>query len=709
MAAKRRRASDIRREQDQMEEDALALLRESACGHADEVKKLLERRKGVAGVYGVDRDVRDDKTGRSPLHKAACHGHLACIKLLLEYGGNPGGRDFERATPLHLAAMNAHADCCKYLLQACGEKCDPDARTGLPDGSQTALHYLVLMARGEEDRDDCRRRVATVRALLFPPRVYRNKPASPQASGATALHGFRSHVMADFDTLTMHPLKALSTIHVGVQQQPRSEQDRDPRFNLTASARQASVAREASAALARASPRKAPRIFPPFETRRGPPADARFRRGMYPGPTTPDVLMQAKKALFGRPKKGGKKKSRKEQLAEEDLDFCFAWLPLNPVGRNREGKTAFDLAMDLGQRSLARVLAAAARDRKSVAARRLERATLKKQLKEEEEVRKAKAEADRARKRLLAGLSTGDDDAFKEKEGTEVTEAMGTGKGKNAAPCVAFQQGRCRRGDKCAFSHELGGAGGGMSAKQRQFLGVTKRRLMLQQVREEKKRKAEAKIKAREDALQAQIDEARASLATREAEVERLQQMNRHLEHSAEIARRRAAAATKAAAAGGGAGGVASASGLVLAAGASLTVDESGATVYRYTTPARRAWAAAEGGDTTLSWKMREWNTAVESAMELGSGSPQRVVRVAVDTTPSALFEDGEEPDEAAAADKEAAAGVAAAGGAGGGSGGDAAPTPTRRDYYALSPAKKIGITRDEYNSLCNSYFQMGM
>ena len=117
-----------------------------------------------------------------------------------------------------------------------------------------------------------------------------------------------------------------------------------------------------------------------------------------------------------------------------------------------------------------------------------------------------------------------DGGAFLEKEGTEVTEAMGKGTAKNARPCVAFQQGRCRRGDKCNFSHDLGGAGGGggkghMSAKQRQFLGVTKRRLMLQQVREEKKRKAEAKIKAREDALQAQVDAARAAVEERDAEV----------------------------------------------------------------------------------------------------------------------------------------------------------------------------------------------
>ena len=113
--AKRRRASDIRREQDQFEDDALALLRECALGHADEVKVLLDRRKGVAGVYGVDRDVRDDKTGRSPLHKAALHGHLPVMKLLMAYGGNPGGPSQFRGTPdcnesaaLHSYSLDAH-------------------------------------------------------------------------------------------------------------------------------------------------------------------------------------------------------------------------------------------------------------------------------------------------------------------------------------------------------------------------------------------------------------------------------------------------------------------------------------------------------------------------------------------------------------------------------------------------------------------------
>ena len=99
----------------------------------------------------------------------------------------------------------------------------------------------------------------------------------------------------------------------------------------------------------------------------------------------------------------------------------------------------------------------------------------------------------------------------------------------------------------------------------------------------------------------------------------------------------------------------------------------------------------------------------MQSEMQLAAGSPQRVVRVAVDPTPSALFEDGEEEEaEAEAAAAAAAATGETAGGAGAGSG-DGGSLPPRRDFYALSPAKKIGITRDEYNSLCNTFFQMGM
>ena len=38
---------------------------------------------------------------RTPLHYAAKHGHLDCIRLLLKYGADPNSRDGDGYTPLH--------------------------------------------------------------------------------------------------------------------------------------------------------------------------------------------------------------------------------------------------------------------------------------------------------------------------------------------------------------------------------------------------------------------------------------------------------------------------------------------------------------------------------------------------------------------------------------------------------------------------------
>lgn len=49
-----------------------------------------------------------DLQGRSPLHVAALHNAVDCVKLLLATGANLEARDTCGRTPLHAAASSGH-------------------------------------------------------------------------------------------------------------------------------------------------------------------------------------------------------------------------------------------------------------------------------------------------------------------------------------------------------------------------------------------------------------------------------------------------------------------------------------------------------------------------------------------------------------------------------------------------------------------------
>jgi hypothetical protein len=59
-----------------------------------------------------------DPIYQTALHWAARGGHLSTVKLLLSWGANPNFRDKTGETPLHKAAVGNYAACCSALLQA---------------------------------------------------------------------------------------------------------------------------------------------------------------------------------------------------------------------------------------------------------------------------------------------------------------------------------------------------------------------------------------------------------------------------------------------------------------------------------------------------------------------------------------------------------------------------------------------------------------
>lgn len=69
---------------------------------------------------GANPDVYDeeeDYLGRLPLSIAAKHGHLECIKILLQHGADVNDTDAEMDAAITLAAAGGHTECVRFLLQ----------------------------------------------------------------------------------------------------------------------------------------------------------------------------------------------------------------------------------------------------------------------------------------------------------------------------------------------------------------------------------------------------------------------------------------------------------------------------------------------------------------------------------------------------------------------------------------------------------------
>ena len=59
-----------------------------------------------------------DSLGLTPVHHAAALPSAACLRVLLETGGQPNCKDSAGRCPLHRAALCGRAECCRVLLLA---------------------------------------------------------------------------------------------------------------------------------------------------------------------------------------------------------------------------------------------------------------------------------------------------------------------------------------------------------------------------------------------------------------------------------------------------------------------------------------------------------------------------------------------------------------------------------------------------------------
>ena len=75
----------------------------------------------------VDPYIKDGKSGRTPLSRAAENGHEAVVKLLLAHGQvEADEKDGDSRTPLSRAAGNGHEAVVKLLLEHGAEADEKD-------------------------------------------------------------------------------------------------------------------------------------------------------------------------------------------------------------------------------------------------------------------------------------------------------------------------------------------------------------------------------------------------------------------------------------------------------------------------------------------------------------------------------------------------------------------------------------------------------
>ncbi len=93
----------------QNENESTLLHAAAACGDAESLKFLIDKRIGVNIA---------NKNGDTALHFAAQNGHLECVKMLIKNGASLNAENNYKNTPLNLAAFGQSKEIIKTLLEA---------------------------------------------------------------------------------------------------------------------------------------------------------------------------------------------------------------------------------------------------------------------------------------------------------------------------------------------------------------------------------------------------------------------------------------------------------------------------------------------------------------------------------------------------------------------------------------------------------------
>lgn len=118
-----------------------ALTMAASCGRNEIVKLLLQ----------YNADPKPNRSGNTPLLKAAAYGHIAVVKILLDHGHDVDRKNDFGVTSLMNAAHNKQAETVSYLLQRGADETITDQR------GETALDYALK-----------KRHVNTIALLILP-------------------------------------------------------------------------------------------------------------------------------------------------------------------------------------------------------------------------------------------------------------------------------------------------------------------------------------------------------------------------------------------------------------------------------------------------------------------------------------------------------------------------------------------------------------
>ena len=160
------------------------------------------KKKGTNNDQGKNEEVEE-----RPVFEASAQGHVDCLELLIQYGGDVLQTNSKGLTPLHMAVKNGQEETCRVLIE---NKADVNFSTGVEPPLVTAVKKgfekiaKLLIANGA-DVNHCNRLVPST-PIKRKKKQSNEKDLSTQNSNGSAMKGKSSITTATNDEGNNSPL-----------------------------------------------------------------------------------------------------------------------------------------------------------------------------------------------------------------------------------------------------------------------------------------------------------------------------------------------------------------------------------------------------------------------------------------------------------------------------------------------------------------------